>query len=153
MPKPGRGPTAVAPERSEDPDGWHDPTTARVGGVRRRRRMDLWRQDGSLRADGWFRDAHCDATGRETVIHEYRLDARIDADTLCVSDLIATPLILPSSDCPVAADSASRLIGMPLEEVRSFVRREFRGVATCTHLNDALRAMGDLWSLADRIRS
>ena len=34
-------------------------------------------------------------------------------------------------------------------ELRSHVRHEFRGVATCTHLNDALRALGDLWSLVD----
>jgi hypothetical protein len=33
---------------------------------------------------------------------------------------------------------------MPLALVRQHVRDQFSGTSTCTHLNDALRSLGDL---------
>ena len=38
-------------------------------------------------------------------------------------------------------------VGMAIDELRSHVREEFRGTTTCTHLNDALRSIGDLRAL------
>ena len=43
-----------------------------------------------------------------------------------------------------ALASADRTVGRRLDELRDLVRAEFRGTATCTHLNDALRSLADL---------
>jgi hypothetical protein len=47
-------------------------------------------------------------------------------------------------ECPGAVGSAHRLAGMPLSELRPWVRRELTGVSTCTHLNDTLRSLADV---------
>jgi hypothetical protein len=59
----------------------------------------------------------------------------------------ATPHILPAPECPAAAMSAQRLVGLPLARLRAHVATTFFGTSTCTHLNDALRALGDLEKL------
>ena len=47
--------------------------------------------------------------------------------------------------------SAQRLVDRPISEIRGLVGNEFRGVSTCTHLNDTLRRLGDLGPLADEL--
>jgi len=41
-------------------------------------------------------------------------------------------------------------VGRPLAGLRDLVTATFAGTATCTHLNDALRALGDAASLLEQ---
>ena len=63
----------------------------------------------------------------------------------------AVPRVLPFVECPVAAASADRLVGQSIEATRDYVRRELRGTSTCTHLNDLLRSLGDVGTLASTL--
>ena len=117
--------------------------------MRRRRRLQADRDGDVLHVTSMFRDTYTDADGAETVVHEYDLVASIDLRTRTVTAIDATPGQLPGPDCPRAAGSAARVVGRSLDDVRAFVRAELVGVTTCTHLNDALRAVGDLgWLLS-----
>ncbi|MGE0879872.1 MAG: DUF2889 domain-containing protein, partial [Acidimicrobiia bacterium] len=53
--------------------------------------------------------------------------------------------------CPGAVASASRLVGKEISQIRDFVRTDFRGITTCTHLNDLVRSLGDLDALAAKL--
>jgi hypothetical protein len=57
--------------------------------------------------------------------------------------------VLPWQECPAALGSAGRINGMAVGELRNRIRTEFVGTSTCTHLNDTLRALGDLGALLD----
>ncbi|WP_031936758.1 DUF2889 domain-containing protein [Prescottella defluvii] len=140
----GRSPVADGPvaPRLDDAFGWL-PGPLAPHSMRRRRRIDRWRVGGVLHIDAMFRDTYGRPDGVETVIHEYRLEVVADAGTGIVRDAVATPHVLPWFDCPGAVPSAGHLVGMTLAEVESRVRREFRGVDTCTHLNDLLRSIAD----------
>jgi hypothetical protein len=111
--------------------------------VRRRRRIDLT-VGRALTVDAMFRDSHFDGDGNESAVHEYGLRAEIDTETLLLTELEATPRVLPYIECPRAAASALRLVGFPLAEVRDRVRAELVGTSTCTHLNDLLRSLEDV---------
>ncbi len=60
----------------------------------------------------------------------------------------AVPRVLPWVECPEAVASAGRLVGHTIGTIRQLVGREFRGVTTCTHLNDLLRSVDDVEPLA-----
>jgi hypothetical protein len=142
------GPTAPALEVAADPAAWHAMDALPPHGMRRRRRLDV-RRDGALWAvESHFRDSHVSAEGRETVIHEYEVRARIEPGTWQVREARAVPRVLPWLECPVAADSAARLVGRSLRDIRREVRVDFRGTSTCTHLNDQLRSLADVVALA-----
>lgn len=85
-----------------------------------------------------------DGSGIETVIHEYTLDALISRAELRVLAIEATPRVLPWVECPVAAASAQALVGQTVHDLRTWVRSQLTGVATCTHLNDLLRSLADV---------
>ncbi|QCQ92913.1 DUF2889 domain-containing protein [Rhodococcus sp. SGAir0479] len=140
----GRGPVAQGPEAPplDDAFGW-TPEPLAVHSMRRRRRIDRWIEDDAVHIAAMFRDTYCGIDGVETVIHEYELDVVADADGGTIRTATATPRVLPWSDCPGAVASAGDLVGMTLADVESRVRRELRGVRTCTHLNDLLRSIGD----------
>jgi hypothetical protein len=127
-------------------DAWHELPVPMPRTVRRRRRIDVACRD-ALEVDAMFRDSHWDDDGVETVVHEYCLTARVDPATGVVTDARATPRVLPYVECPTAAHSAARVVGMPLEAVRDRVRAELRGTGTCTHLNDLLRSLEDVRGL------
>jgi hypothetical protein len=112
--------------------------------VRRRRRIDVGSADGALHVDAMFRDSHFDDDGNESAVHEYALAATIDAATLEITSAAATPHVLPYIECPSAAASTGRLVGLRLDELRDRVRSEFVGTSTCTHLNDLLRSLEDV---------
>lgn len=144
-----QGPITPPPETdSPDPLAWHHTGPIAEGQVRRRRRLDLWRPSpaGPISIDVWFRDAFGEAPGVESGVHEYDVAATVDPDSLVVLGLSARPRVLPAPECPQAAASAERLEGKRLSEVRDLVRASFTGPSTCTHLNDTLRAMGDLFA-------
>jgi hypothetical protein len=143
MPMP-TGPAAPPVESDDTELAWHQHEDLPVGAIRRRRRLDMTGAPDGVRIDAMFRDSHLDGTGTETVIHEYTLEALIDRAGLRVVKIEATPRVLPWTECPVAAASAGSLVGQTVHELRTWVRKQLRGTATCTHLNDLLRSLADV---------
>jgi Protein of unknown function (DUF2889) len=142
------GPSAPPLRTPGDPVAWHDARELAPGEVRRARRVDVVDDGGSLRVEAMFRDSYRDTDGDESVVHEYRLDARVDRHSLRILELAAEPRVLPWTECPVAAASGARLVGLDVREVRGHVRGALVGTSTCTHLNDLLRSLGDVAALA-----
>lgn len=143
------GPITPAPEADVfDPMAWHHTGPIRSGHVRRRRRLDIWRAapQGPLLIDAWFRDSYGEAPDVESGVHEYDVVAIVDPASHIVLEVNARPRVLPAPECPEALGSVQRIQGRPLDEIRDFVRASFTGPSTCTHLNDTLRAMGDLFA-------
>jgi hypothetical protein len=136
-----------------DPVGWHAmPSVLPPSSLRRNRRLDLWRdEEGDIRIEGLFRDQYYEDDGRVTGVHEYTLGAVVEPHERRLVSIEASPRVLPGPDCPGAAASAQRLVGRTLDELRSLVRSAFNGATTCTHLNDQLRALGDLHALVDHL--
>ncbi len=142
----GEGPPAPPVEPEIDPWAWHHHEDLPRHSMRRRRRLDLWRSEDGWSIDVFFRDSYVEDDGTETVVHEYLLDLTA-APEGTIRRVDARAGVLPGPDCPNALASAHRLVGMPLADVRAHVRQEFSGTSTCTHLNDALRSVGDLATL------
>jgi hypothetical protein len=146
------GPVALPIDLLDDEWAWHElPGPIPVHGMRRRRRIDVLPSiidGGPIVVDALFRDCHVDDEGLETVVHEYTVVVRVDPTDLSVLESTATPRVLPWFECPEAAASADRLVGAGFDGLRARVRGEFLGATTCTHLNDALRALEDVPSLA-----
>lgn len=141
----GPSPTDLTP--LDDRDAWHEIAPLPAGAMRRQRLVDLTRAV-PLEVFAMFRDTHVDREGLETVLHEYTVTATVDPAALTLDDCVATPRVLPWAECPAAADSAQRLNGHHVDELRDLVRAEFRGTTTCTHLNDLFRSLADLGPLA-----
>ena len=142
------GPTAPdLDHQHDDPQSWHTIPPLATSTMRRRRMVDVTPAPTDAEPDGlavhaMFRDTHCQPDGHETVLHEYSLVARVVGGV--VTECVATPRVLPWTECPAAAASAGRMVGLHVEEVRTVVRAEFVGTSTCTHLNDLLRSLGDV---------
>jgi hypothetical protein len=143
MPPMTIGPPAPRLDRADDPDAWHEIAVPPPRTIRRRRRIDLTVRE-QLQVDAMFRDSHFDDDRVESVVHEYALRAAVDAGTFVITAADATPHVLPYVECPSAAASTTRLVGLRLDEVRDRVRSEFVGTSTCTHLNDLLRSLEDV---------
>ena len=143
-------PKAALPRltRDDDPLAWHEQPPLPAGSMRRRRRLDLSRTvDGDLVIDSLFRDAYRVDDELEHGVHEYGVEGIVDGQTLTLRSITITPRVLPRPACTNALASAQRLVGHTLPELRAHVRAEFAGTSTCTHLNDELRAVGDLHAL------
>lgn len=142
------GPVATVLEPDDDPLAWHDVKSLAPHLMRRRRRIDVWRESADrVAVDAFFRDSHVDGGGLETVVHEYSVAATIDPDTMRFTGCQATIGVLPWQECPRAVGSAGRLVGVPVEGLRTWIRDSFVGTTTCTHLNDTLRAFEDIGEL------
>jgi hypothetical protein len=148
----GRPPVVTGPHAprvdSADPLGWHPMAALPPTGMRRQRRLDVAREHGQLVFDAMFRDTYVTGEGVPTIIHEYVVQGRADAATLTITELSATPHVLPWIECPSAANSAADLVGRPLAGLRHYVRDQLTGVPSCTHLNDLLRSLEDVLGLA-----
>jgi hypothetical protein len=142
------GPVATPTTRPDDDLSWHELPPMQPNDMRRARRHDLWRTEGVLRVDTFFRDSHMAPDGVETVVHEYTVEATVDEARGVVLACEATPRVLPWTECPEAAASARRLAGMSLSGLRPRVRAELVGPTTCTHLNDTLRELEDVLALS-----
>jgi hypothetical protein len=94
-----------------------------------------------------FRDSHADEDVVETVVHEYTVTGTVDGGAGRIAEVAARAHVLPWMECPGAVASADRVAGMPLTDLRPWVRRELTGVSTCTHLNDTLRSLADVAAL------
>jgi hypothetical protein len=142
------GPKAPDLDDGDDPFAWHQVSALRRHAMRRRRRIDVHRESaGRVGIDAMFRDTYVRSDGVETIIHEYTLDAVVDADTGVIVDSRATPRVLPWQECPGAVASAERIAGMTLQDLHFRVRQELSGTSTCTHLNDLLRSIADAEAL------
>lgn len=155
----GWGPPAPTLERTDDPLSWHDMVALPARSMRRRRLIDLGPSlnaavPGELMAQVRFRDSYWEPDGTETVVHEYGLTLAVDPATWVITAADAIPGPLPAPECPTAAASADRLLGVQVHDLRDLVRVEFTGTSTCTHLNDVFRSLADLahlWSLVPPI--
>jgi hypothetical protein len=117
--------------------------------MRRERRLDVT-LGAPTTFDSHFRDYFTREDGTTTVIHEYELSGAIDTTRGVVIDAVARPRVLPWPECSGAVESARRLSGAAIDDLRDVVSRDFKGVTTCTHLNDQLRSLADLGHLATR---
>jgi hypothetical protein len=146
----GGGHNVVAVPPLTDPsdaDGWHPLTAMPQVAMRRARRMDVWRDGDVYRVDAHFRDSCSDPEVIEVAVHEYSIEAIIDATTFVVTQVSATPRVLPFAECPAAAPNVGRLVGGQLGDLRMNVLDLLKGPDCCTHLNDALRALADIAAL------
>jgi hypothetical protein len=141
------GPRARPIGRGDDPEAWHPLGPPTPGSTRRHRRLDVRVDEGVVRAESWFRDSHCGDDGIERTVHEYLVSMLVDRSTGTVLACRAQPGHLPYPECPGAVASADRLVGRPASGLRSMVTAQLSGPSTCTHLNDALRALGDIDAL------
>lgn len=141
------GPPAPPLELEGDEHSWHELGRLPAGAMRRRRLVDVTGGE-VLTVRAMFRDTHVDKEGVETVLHEYDLHVEVDPNTLLITASQAVPRVLPWVECPEAVASAGRLVGHAIGTIRQLVGREFRGVTTCTHLNDLLRSIDDVEPLA-----
>jgi hypothetical protein len=131
----------------EDPQGWHTFAVQNGSvGLRRARRIDV-SLDEVIIVDSAFQDSATTPDGGRAVVHEYRLSMTADPRSLRMLSVKAEPRVLPFVECPSAVDNITRLLDMPLPELREKVLAELRGIAGCTHLNDALRALADVPAL------
>jgi Protein of unknown function (DUF2889) len=141
----------------DDPEGWHVFSAQDGVGMRRARRVDVW-LDQTIVIDSAFQDSAtmppgATPSGGRSVVHEYRLRATADPDSFHILSAEAEPRVLPFVECTAAAANVSRLVGVPLPELRERVLAELRGTAGCTHLNDALRALAEVPALIEHLRS
>ena len=115
----------------------------------RRRRIDVVPDGNGFVVSAGFRDHSWDLDGTEAIVHEYELDAVVVAEDggLVLGSVVARPRVIPYPDCPSAAANVERLAGMPLAALRTRVLTELRGVDSCTHLNDMVRALAELGDL------
>lgn len=140
--------STVVPEllNPADPQGWHVFTEQKSVGMRRARRIDVWR-DEVIVIDAAFQDSASTPAGGRTAVHEYSLNVTADPTTLQLLSVTATPRVLPHVECVLAPPNLSRLLGTSLFELRQTVTKELRGAAGCTHLNDAMRALAEVPAL------
>lgn len=148
----------VVPEPDEpvaDALAWHRHGMIEPHGMQRRRRIDVWQPEpgGPVQVEDFFRDSHMSEAGLETVVHEYVVRAELDPDTAVIRSCRADVGVLPWMECPGALASAGRVVGLPARDLRRHVKENFIGTSTCTHLNDALRAMAAVPLMAGLVRA
>jgi len=137
-----------------DMAGWHEFPESDGAGFRRARRIDVTYDDaaGLIRIDSSFQDSAVRKEGGRLAIHEYNLAATVDANTLELLTITPEAHVLPFSECPGAVHNTQRLVGTRLPDIRASVLAMLRGPQGCTHLNDALRALAEVPSLAANLR-
>ena len=145
---PRNNPEVVPLQNPQDDESWHDLPEVNGANFRRARRIDVWREDDAILIDVGFQDSASDPSGGRVAIHEYCLQAKADASSGVITELAATPHILPFPECPGAVANIQVLVGMPIREMRHRVIDELPGVKGCTHLNDLLRGLAEAPVLA-----
>jgi hypothetical protein len=142
----------VSLPRADDPMGWHDAVEADGMTMRRARRIDVrFDIDGQVTIDSAFQDSCSMPDGSRSAVHEYTIHATADSRTWEIASLQATPGNLPYDECPMAIPKIAPLVGTGIADLREYIPGTFRGIAGCTHLNDALRALADTPLLAGRL--
>ena len=139
----------------EEPHGWHDFPESPEMSMRRARRIDVWVEHNAagdtIHVDSSFQDSSGDPEYGRVAVHEYGLMATADRTTGELTSVTADPRVLPFLECPGAIDNITRLVGLPIQELRSAVPELLGRTNGCTHLNDALRALAEVPILADQL--
>ena len=159
---PGRDRSKPVPSiiNPDDPDGWHsftgpDGDDLSAPALRRARFIDLWRTTTNatttattageeIQISAGFQDSATDPDHGRVAVHEYRLEATVDARTMTLTALSASPHVLPFQECPQAVAKAMTVVGAPVAELRTVVLERLAKTEGCTHLNDALRALAEV---------
>lgn len=139
---------------ADDPDpwAWHQlPPEPSEASMRRMRRMDVWVEGGAVHVDAMFQDSATKPNGGRDAVHEYSLAATTDVATCELTSVDPVARVLPYAECPLAVRQVDRLLGARLDDLRAVVLDRLQGVAGCTHLNDALRALADVPHLLGRL--
>lgn len=133
--------------------GWHEFPTLDGVTMRRARRIDVWRDanSGRIEIDSAFQDSAPRPDGTRAALHEYRLRASADPDSVELLTLEPEARVLPFHECPGAVRNARALNGSSLPAIRQSVLSDLRGPRGCTHLNDALRALADVPKLLEAL--
>lgn len=139
----------VAPvARGDDRVGWHRLADHQDVTFRRARRIDVWREAGTIRIDSAFQDSALVCDGTRVAVHEYALRAVADARSLNLLSVDASPAILPFAECRAAPVNLAALLGTPLADLREIVLERLARTTGCTHLNDMTRALAEVPVLA-----
>jgi len=129
-----------------DRDAWHDIGPLEMDWMRRRRCVDVRvERDGTFAIWAMFRDTVGEGGGDEVVLHEYTV--RVGGVDGVVGSVVAEPRVLPFPECPAAADAVGALVGSEVRSLARVVPDTLIGIASCTHLNDLLRALGGVGGL------
>jgi hypothetical protein len=129
-----------------DPEAWHDLGPLELDWMRRRRCIDVHLSaDGTFAIWAMFRDTVGEGGGDEVVLHEYAV--RVAGADGVVGSVAAEPRVLPFPECPAAADAVGALVGSEVRFLATVVPDTLVGIASCTHLNDLLRALGGVGDL------
>ena len=125
---------------------WHDIGPLEMDWMRRRRCIDVTvGPDGTFAIWAMFRDTVGEGGGDEVVLHEYAV--RVGGVDGVVGSVEAEPRVLPFPECPAAADAVGALVGSEVRSLAWVVPDTLTGIASCTHLNDLLRALGGVGGL------
>jgi Protein of unknown function (DUF2889) len=138
-------------EASVDVLAWHEIQEISELSMRRARRIDVWTEDAEVRVDAMFQDSSTRPEGGRIAVHEYTLTAAADLAAMTLASVSPVPHVLPYAECPLAVLNAESLVGTPLSDLRQVVLERLQGVAGCTHLNDALRALADVPLMVARL--
>lgn len=144
MEDPGHAVRPAGTIRTSDPWGWHEFPPDPQAGMRRHRRIDIWRDGDVLYADAFFRDSCWDPDGTEMALHEYTVTATVDRVSGALRSAEATPHVLPFPECQWAAPHAQSLIGTDVATFRTSVQQQLSELRACTHLNDMLRCLAEV---------
>lgn len=136
-----------------DPKGWHELEMFDGINFRRARRIDVWRDGDMLAAECHFQDSGSAPDGGPRIaIHEYLLEARFDKNGR-LDALTAQPGTLPFPECRAAPTNLSVLLGTRANELRETVLNRLKASHGCTHLNDAVRSLAEVPTLAANLRN
>lgn len=148
---PDNNPQVVPLPNPEDLLSWHELPTVKHAGFRRARRIDVWVADKAIQIDVGFQDSASDPELDRVAIHEYHVTGSADLETLELTRIDAIPHVLPFPECPGAIANIQKMIGTSLLDMRARVIETLPGVLGCTHLNDVLRSLAEVPSLAERV--
>jgi len=132
----------------QDPWAWHELHRAPEVCFRRRRRVDIWRETDSIEVDAHYRDSVWGDQHAELSLHEYSLRATFNPKSRTLLSVAVTPRVLPFPECPSASQHATNLIGTSVDDFRTNVDQRLNGLECCTHLNDMLRGLAQVPTLA-----
>jgi hypothetical protein len=136
----------------DDEHAWHQLASLDADWMRRRRCIDVAAgPEGAFTIWAMFRDTVGEGGGDEVVLHEYVVRAT-GADGV-LGAIAAEPRVLPFAECPDAAAAVGALVGAPVGNLATTVTDTLTGIASCTHLNDLLRALGGVGDLLDMARA
>ena len=133
-------------DTAHDRWAWHDVGPLEADWMRRRRCIDVAATpDGAFSIWAMFRDTVGEGGGAEVVLHEYAVRARGCDGVL--EAIEAEPRVLPFPECPAAGQAVGALVGLEVRRFATAVGDTLSGIASCTHLNDLLRALGGIGDL------